>query len=71
MAGTQAVGSLLESLLALRTSGSLSLGACAPTPLVAAIDQGTQSTRVYLFNKNQQPVASHQVPLPQVHPQPG
>ncbi|KAG1665665.1 hypothetical protein FOA52_005455 [Chlamydomonas sp. UWO 241] len=49
----------------------MALGACAPTELVAAVDQGTQSTRVYLFNKNQQPVASHQVPLPQIHPQPG
>ncbi|KAG1670961.1 hypothetical protein FOA52_011396 [Chlamydomonas sp. UWO 241] len=65
---------LLEGLLALRTAGSSAVrraSGCAATELIAAIDQGTQSTRVYLFNRNQQAVASYQVPLPQIRPQPG
>eukprot|EP00798_Chlamydomonas_sp_ICE-L_P019247 gene19247-25877_t len=41
------------------------------TQVVAAIDQGTQSTRVYLFDKSFQPVASHQVPVQQIKPQNG
>eukprot|EP00195_Chlamydomonas_chlamydogama_P007939 CAMPEP_0202896430 /NCGR_PEP_ID=MMETSP1392-20130828/5443_1 /ASSEMBLY_ACC=CAM_ASM_000868 /TAXON_ID=225041 /ORGANISM="Chlamydomonas chlamydogama, Strain SAG 11-48b" /LENGTH=510 /DNA_ID=CAMNT_0049581793 /DNA_START=69 /DNA_END=1601 /DNA_ORIENTATION=- len=41
------------------------------TNLVAAIDQGTQSTRVFLFDKDFQPVAQHQVPLPQIYPEAG
>jgi len=35
------------------------------------VDQGTQSTRVYLFDRDVQPVASHQVSFPQMYPQPG
>lgn len=43
----------------------------APLEVVAAIDQGTQSTRVYLFDREARPVAWHQVPLPQICPQAG
>jgi hypothetical protein len=39
--------------------------------VVAAIDQGTQSTRVFLFNARGEPVASHQVPLRQIYPKAG
>jgi glycerol kinase len=47
-------------------------GATAPPlEVVAAIDQGTQSTRVYLFDRDARPVAWHQVPLPQIYPQAG
>jgi hypothetical protein len=74
-ASSAAMGGVIESLLRLRrTSGSDSgtTGDFLPsTELIAAIDQGTQSTRVYLFNRNQQSVASHQVSLPQIRPQPG
>ena len=41
------------------------------TECVAAIDQGTQSTRVFLFDRKGQPIASHQVPLPQIYPKAG
>jgi glycerol kinase len=39
--------------------------------VVASIDQGTQSTRVYLFDREARPVASHQVALPQIYPRAG
>lgn len=39
--------------------------------LVAAIFNGTQATRAQLFDKNLQPVASHQLPINQVNPNPG
>ncbi len=40
--------------------------------LIAAVDQGTQSTRVYLFDPNSlQPVASHQTTFTQIRPQAG
>jgi glycerol kinase len=42
-----------------------------PLEVVAAIDQGTQSTRVYLFDRAAQPVAHHQVALPQITQQAG
>ena len=46
-------------------------GAAGPVPCVAAIDQGTQSTRVFLFGADGAAVASHQVALPQIYPQAG
>jgi glycerol kinase len=45
-----------------------------PTPVVAAIDQGTQSTRVFLYSAAdvaRSVVASHQVDLTQHYPHPG
>ncbi|KAI8473361.1 MAG: hypothetical protein J3K34DRAFT_411128 [Monoraphidium minutum] len=39
--------------------------------VVAAIDQGTQSTRVFLFGRDGAAVACHQVPLPQIYPKAG
>jgi glycerol kinase len=39
--------------------------------VVAAIDQGTQSSRVFIFDSRARPVASHQVELPQIYPQAG
>eukprot|EP00199_Chlamydomonas_sp_CCMP681_P001310 CAMPEP_0119107008 /NCGR_PEP_ID=MMETSP1180-20130426/7896_1 /TAXON_ID=3052 ORGANISM="Chlamydomonas cf sp, Strain CCMP681" /NCGR_SAMPLE_ID=MMETSP1180 /ASSEMBLY_ACC=CAM_ASM_000741 /LENGTH=609 /DNA_ID=CAMNT_0007092431 /DNA_START=328 /DNA_END=2157 /DNA_ORIENTATION=- len=39
--------------------------------VVASIDQGTQSTRVYLFDKHQSPIANHQVSLSQIYPEAG
>lgn len=39
--------------------------------LVASVDQGTQSTRVFLFDNNFQHVASHQTTFTQIRPQPG
>lgn len=53
----------------LSLGGHVAMG--SPTELIAAIDQGTQSTRVYLFDKNQVAMASHQVSLEQIRPQPG
>ncbi|GFR41737.1 hypothetical protein Agub_g2490 [Astrephomene gubernaculifera] len=41
------------------------------TDCIAALDQGTQSTRVFLFDKDCNPLASHQVDLPQIYPQAG
>jgi glycerol kinase len=49
-------------------------GTVAPAAMevVASIDQGTQSTRVFLFDRStMQPVAHHQVSFPQIHPHPG
>ncbi|EGG20188.1 Glycerol kinase 2 [Cavenderia fasciculata] len=40
-------------------------------PYVGAIDQGTSSTRFMLFDSNGQTVLSHQILLPQHHPNPG
>lgn len=39
--------------------------------LVAAIDQGTTSTRCMLFNHAGEPVSSHQLEHEQIYPQPG
>ncbi|KAF2397817.1 glycerol kinase [Trichodelitschia bisporula] len=39
--------------------------------LVAAIDQGTTSSRVLIFNKSGQPVASHQMEFTQIYPNSG
>ncbi|GLC44941.1 hypothetical protein PLESTM_001667100 [Pleodorina starrii] len=41
------------------------------TECVAALDQGTQSTRVFIFDRDCAPIASHQVDLPQIYPQAG
>lgn len=38
---------------------------------IGAIDQGTQSTRFFLFGRDTQPIASHQVALPQIYPHAG
>lgn len=38
---------------------------------VGAIDQGTQSTRFYLYGKDLQPIASSQVEFPQIYPKAG
>ena len=38
---------------------------------VGSIDQGTTSTRFLIFNKNGEPVASHQIEFKQIYPQPG
>ena len=38
---------------------------------VGSIDQGTTSTRFLIFNKQGEPVASHQIEFKQIYPQPG
>lgn len=38
---------------------------------VGSIDQGTTSSRFLIFNKNGEPVASHQLEFKQIYPQPG
>jgi len=38
---------------------------------VGAIDQGTTSTRFLIFNRDGQPVASHQIEFKQIYPQSG
>ncbi|KAJ7522188.1 hypothetical protein O6H91_11G009000 [Diphasiastrum complanatum] len=38
---------------------------------VGAIDQGTTSTRFFLYDRNAKPVASHQVEFAQIYPQAG
>lgn len=38
---------------------------------IGAIDQGTQSTRFFLYDKNAKVLASSQVELPQIYPQAG
>ena len=45
--------------------------AIAPRSLVAAIDQGTTSSRCILFDHAGQPVASHQLEHAQITPRPG
>ncbi len=42
-----------------------------PRSLVAAIDQGTTSSRCILFDRSGQPVASHQLEHAQITPRPG
>src|SRR4051794_4455617 len=42
-----------------------------PRSLVAAIDQGTTSSRCILFDRNGRPVASHQLEHAQITPRPG
>lgn len=54
-----------------RIGSAASLHSLTPIEVVAAIDQGTQSTRVFLFDKEFQPVASHQIPFSQIYPQAG
>lgn len=39
--------------------------------VVGAIDQGTQSTRFFLYDKACRPLASAQVELPQIYPHAG
>ena len=41
------------------------------TQLIAAIDQGTTSTRCMLFNHTGRAVAAHQLEHRQLYPQPG
>ncbi|GLI71029.1 hypothetical protein VaNZ11_016146 [Volvox africanus] len=41
------------------------------TECIAALDQGTQSTRVFIFDRDCAPIASHQADLPQIYPQAG
>jgi len=43
----------------------------APRSLVAAIDQGTTSSRCILFDHDGRPVASHQLEHRQITPRPG
>ena len=38
---------------------------------VGSIDQGTTSTRFLIFNREGEPVASHQVDFPQIYPKSG
>lgn len=38
---------------------------------VGSIDQGTTSTRFLIFNRDGEPVASHQVEFEQIYPNPG
>ncbi len=40
-------------------------------PYLLVLDQGTTSTRAILYNAQAQPIASHQIELPQHFPQPG
>lgn len=39
--------------------------------VVGAIDQGTQSTRFFLYDEDANPVCSHQVEFEQIYPQAG
>ncbi len=41
------------------------------TDCIGAIDQGTQSTRVFFFDKDCNVLGSHQTELPQIYPQAG
>lgn len=38
---------------------------------VGSIDQGTTSSRFLIFNRDGEPVASHQVEFTQIYPNPG
>jgi glycerol kinase len=38
---------------------------------VGSIDQGTTSTRFLIFNREGEPIASHQIEFKQIYPQPG
>ena len=42
-----------------------------PLECVGAIDQGTQSTRFFLYDRACTPIASCQVELPQIYPPAG
>ncbi|KAL2810808.1 hypothetical protein BJX63DRAFT_302133 [Aspergillus granulosus] len=43
----------------------------SPEIVVGSIDQGTTSTRFLIFNREGEPVASHQVEFKQIYPSPG
>ncbi|KAJ5322938.1 Glycerol kinase [Penicillium brevicompactum] len=43
----------------------------SPETFVGAIDQGTTSTRFLIFNRDGEPVVSHQVEFGQIYPHPG
>ncbi len=43
----------------------------AAMQVIASLDQGTQSTRVLLYDSAAQLVASHQVEFTQITPKPG
>ena len=49
----------------------MSNGTVANSTFVAAIDQGTSSSRVILYNTAGEAVSSHQVPINLVTPSPG
>ena len=51
--------------------GSLGPGSLGPRSLVAAIDQGTTSSRCILFDRGGRIVASHQLEHAQITPRPG
>ena len=38
---------------------------------IVAIDQGTQSSRVFVYDANANPIASHQVGFEQINPRAG
>lgn len=42
-----------------------------PKEVVVALDQGTQSTRAYVFDKHCASLGYFQLPLPQIYPQAG
>ncbi len=45
--------------------------ASAGDVFVGSIDQGTTSTRFLIFNKDGEPVVSHQIEFKQIYPQSG
>jgi hypothetical protein len=55
------------------TNGDAAAKSSAPVAesFIGSIDQGTTSTRFLIFNKDGEPVASHQIEFKQIYPQPG
>jgi len=52
-------------------SGSVFPGTRKDETFVGAIDQGTTSTRFLIFNKDGEPVATHQIEFKQIYPNSG
>lgn len=47
------------------------MGGSSQEAFVGSIDQGTTSTRFLIFNRDGEPVASHQIEFKQFYPQSG
>jgi glycerol kinase len=53
------------------TSSTGSSDMASQEVFVGSIDQGTTSTRFLIFNREGEPIASHQIEFKQIYPQPG
>ena len=61
----------LKRVQLLKLSRGARLRARVSMQYILAIDQGTQSTRVFLYDKDARPVVSHQETFKQIYPKQG